>query len=134
MRLAQWSNIHRKPEYRISNIFNIIIITAMLFVENASMDYYVTNEKMKRGYLFDIMLSLVSYVFCYIKKIDISFNILLLLYGFTGLSKNCWRQNILKEWLSEIDKLVNRNVCFSFLLNIISCACNVASGLKFIFH
>ena len=38
----------------------------MFFVENASKRYYVTAEMMKRRYLFDIMLSLVGYLFRYI--------------------------------------------------------------------
>ena len=39
----------------------------MLFVENASKYYYVTNEIMKRWYLFDIVWLLVGYEFFYIK-------------------------------------------------------------------
>ena len=39
----------------------------MLFVENLSKYYYVTNELMIRLYLFDIVLLPVGYVFCYIK-------------------------------------------------------------------
>ena len=35
----------------------------MLFVENVSKHYYVTNEITKRWYLFDIVI-LVGYVFC----------------------------------------------------------------------
>ena len=44
------------------------LITATFFVENASKRYYVTAEMMKRRYLFDIMLSLVGYLFRYISQ------------------------------------------------------------------
>ena len=50
----------------------------MFFVENASKRYYVTAEMMKRRYLFDIMLSLVGYLFRYIS------------------------QHILEEWLIQL--------------------------------
>ena len=67
----------------------------MLFVENARKHYYVTNEIMKRWYLFDIVLLLVVYVFCCIKN-----SIFCCFYmDFIGLSKICCRQQILKEWL-----------------------------------
>ena len=70
-------------------------ITAMLFVENESKNYY---KIMKRWYLFDIMLLLVGYVFCI--KTSIFIWIFCCFYvSFTGLSKKCWRQHILKEWL-----------------------------------
>ena len=35
-----------------------------MFVENASKDNYVTNEIMKRWYLFEIVLLFVGYVCC----------------------------------------------------------------------
>ena len=56
----------------------------MLFMENASICYYMTNEIMKKLYLFDIAL---GYLFYYIKKFSISLNILLLLYGFHRFKK-----------------------------------------------
>ena len=39
----------------------------MLFVKNESKSYHVTTEIIKRGYVFNIVLLLVGYVFCYIK-------------------------------------------------------------------
>ena len=60
----------------------------MLFMENASKHYYVTNEIMKR-YLFDIVLLLVGYVFCYIKK-SLFLSVFCCFYmDFTGLIKKC---------------------------------------------
>ena len=60
----------------------------MLFVENASKHYYVTNEIIKRWYLFDIVLLLAGYVFRYIKN-SIFLSIFCCFYmDFTGLSKN----------------------------------------------
>ena len=38
------------------------LITAMLFVENRSNHYYVTNGIMKRLYFFDIVLLLLGFV------------------------------------------------------------------------
>ena len=58
------------------------LINAMLFVEHTSKHYYVTNETMKRLHLFDIVLLHAGYVFFLYKKFNMSFNILLLLYGF----------------------------------------------------
>ena len=60
----------------------------MLFVENASKHYYVTNEIIKRWYLFDIVLLLAGYVFRYIKN-SVFLSIFCCFYmDFTGLSKN----------------------------------------------
>ena len=56
MSFAQWNKIQRKPQYRISNIFCKKTYNAMLFAENASKHFYVTNKIMKRWYLFDIVL------------------------------------------------------------------------------
>ena len=71
----------------------------MFFVENAIKYYYVTTEIMKRWNLFDVVLLRLGYVFCYI-KISIFLSVFCCFYaGFTSLSKKCWRQHILEEWL-----------------------------------
>ena len=103
MRFAQWNNIHRKPQYGISNIFLQENLSQLcFFVENASKRYYVTTEIMKRWYLFDIMLLLVGYVFRYIKN-SLILSIFCCFYtDFTGLSKKCWCQHILEEWLRQL--------------------------------
>ena len=44
------------------------LITALLFVENASKHHYATNEIIKGWYLFYIVLLLVGYVFSYVKS------------------------------------------------------------------
>ena len=54
----------------------------MLFLENASKHYYVTNEIMKKLYLFDTVLFTCRLGILLHKNFNISFNILLLLYGF----------------------------------------------------
>ena len=76
-------------------------ITTMLFVENPSKHYYHTREIMKRWYLFNSVITCRLCILLH-KKFNISFNILLLLYGFhlfKQKSKKCWPQHILKEWL-----------------------------------
>ena len=105
-------------------------ITAMLLVEKASKHYYMTNEIMKRWYLFDIVFLLKGYVFCSIKN-SIFLSIFCCFYlDFTGLSKKCWRKHILKEWLRVTYLLLqissrhevfyirlrgnNENQCFSY--------------------
>ena len=68
-------------------------------MEDTSKYYYVTIEIMKRWNLFDAVLFLAGYVFCYIKT-SIFLSIFYCFYvGFIGLSKKCWRQDILEEWL-----------------------------------
>ena len=79
--------------------FSRKLITAMLFGENASKYYYVNNEIMKRLYLFDIVLLLVGYVFCYIKTSTFLSIFWCFCTDFTGLNKRGWRQHILKDWL-----------------------------------
>ena len=54
----------------------------MLFVENASKHYYVTNEIMKKWHLFDIVLFTCKLCILLYKNFNISLNVLLLLYGF----------------------------------------------------
>ena len=59
----------------------------------------MTNEIMKRWYLFGTVLFPVDYVFWYIKT-SVFLSIFCCVYvDFTGLSKKRWRQHILKEWL-----------------------------------
>ena len=78
----------------------------MLFVEIASKHYYVTNEIIKRWYLFNVLLMLVDYVFFYIKN-SIFLSLFCRFYiDFIGLSKKCWGQHFLKKWLRNVT-LVN---------------------------
>ena len=78
----------RKNESQnVMHLFVRKLTTATLFVENASKHYCVTNEIMKRWFLFDIVLLLVGFVFYYIKT-SIFLSIFYCFYmGFTGLGK-----------------------------------------------
>ena len=60
----------------------------MLFEENASKHYHVTTEIRKRWRLFDIVLLLVGFVFCYIKTSIFLSTFSSFYADFTGLSKN----------------------------------------------
>ena len=82
-------------------------ITAMLFVENARKHYYVTNEIMKRWYLFDIVLSLVDYVFCYIKT-SVFLSIFSCFYIFGDQICFVVGENLRKQVLPKISMLLIR--------------------------
>ena len=62
MRLAQWNNLDSATVIHFQDCFARKLITAMFFAENASKQYYVTNEMMKRRHLLNIVLLLAGYV------------------------------------------------------------------------
>ena len=73
----------------------------MLFVENPSKHYYVTNKIMNIWYLFDIEFLLTGYVFCYIKTSTFLSIFYCFYIDFTSLSKNA---DVSIFWKIDLEK------------------------------
>ena len=105
------SHSTKVPQYT-ENFFPRKLVTAMLFVENASKHYYVTNKIMKIWYLFDIVFLLPGYVFCYIKT-SIFLSIFYCFYiDFTSFSKNAdvsifWKIDLETQKLFSLVNFLN---------------------------